>query len=88
MRAIMSRLRRLENATAPVERERVDIPAILRSLGYDEAMTFSAKSLAGCHKVADRITALCSANRRVRGATSAGVQRWPTRAGIVSDNTS
>ncbi len=55
MRAIINRLRRLENAIAPVEGGRADFAAILRSLGYDEAMTFPAESLAGCHTCADRI---------------------------------
>jgi hypothetical protein len=55
MRAIMNRLRRLENATAPVDGGRADFAGILRSLGDDESMTFPAESLAGCRGAADRM---------------------------------
>jgi hypothetical protein len=55
MRAMMNRLRRLENATAPVEQKRADFAAILRSIGDDESMTFPAESFAGCRGTADRM---------------------------------
>ena len=60
MRAIINRLRRLENATAPVERERAAVEAILaarrRRLGASyEPFSFPAESYAGCCTVADRI---------------------------------
>ena len=60
MRAIMNRLRRLENATAPVERERAAVEAILaarrRRLGAEyEPLSFPPESFAGCRTVADRI---------------------------------
>ena len=55
MRAIMSRLHRLEDAAAPVEGGRADFAAILRSLGDDESMTFPAESFAGCRGTADRM---------------------------------
>ena len=60
MRAIVNRLRRLENASAPAERERAAVEAILearrRRLGADYVpMTFPPESYAGCRTVADRI---------------------------------
>jgi hypothetical protein len=60
MRAIMNRLRRLENATAPVERERAAVEVILaarrRRLGAEyEPLSFPPESFAGCCTVADRI---------------------------------
>ncbi len=60
MRAIINRLRRLENATVPVERERAAVEAILaarrRRLGASyEPLSFPPESYAGCRTVADRI---------------------------------
>jgi hypothetical protein len=60
MRAIMNRLCRLENAAAPVKRERAMIEAILaarrRRLGASyEPLSFPPESYAGCCTVADRI---------------------------------
>ena len=53
MRAIMNRLRRLENTTAPAGRERAAVEAILaarrRRLGASyEPFSFPAESYAGC----------------------------------------
>jgi len=56
MKAIVSRLRRLENAAAPYERERANVEAILenmRRLGYDEPPKFPAESYEGCRTCAD-----------------------------------
>ena len=60
MRAIINRLRRLENATAPGEREQAMVEAILaarrRRLGASyEPLTFPPESYAGCRTVADHI---------------------------------
>ena len=60
MKAIVSRLRRLENAAAPAERERAAVEAILtarrRRIGADyEPRTFPPNSFAGCRTIADRI---------------------------------
>ena len=56
----MNRLRRLENTTAPVERERAMVEAILaarrRRLGASyEPLSFPPEGYAGCSTVADRI---------------------------------
>jgi hypothetical protein len=56
MKAILSRLRRLENAAAPYERERADVEAILenmRRLGYEESPTFPPERYEGCRTCAD-----------------------------------
>jgi hypothetical protein len=60
MRALISRLRRLENATAPAERERAIVDAILaarrRRLGPKyEPTAFPPESYAGCRGVPGRI---------------------------------
>jgi hypothetical protein len=60
MRAIKNRLRRLENTTAPVGRERAAVEAILparrRRLGAEyEPLSFPLESYAGCRTIADRI---------------------------------
>jgi hypothetical protein len=60
MKAIISRLRRLESAAAPAERERAAIETILaarrRRLGASyETPSFPPESFAGCRTVADRI---------------------------------
>jgi hypothetical protein len=60
MRAIIDRLRRLENAAAPADQERAAVEAILaarRRLGADyvEPIPFPPESYAGCRTVADRI---------------------------------
>jgi hypothetical protein len=60
MKAIISRLRRLENAAAPAERERAAVETILaamrRRLGASyEPPSFPPESFAGCRTVADRI---------------------------------
>jgi hypothetical protein len=60
MKAIVNRLRRLENAAAPAEQERAVAEAILearrRRLGADyKPATFPAESYAGCRTTADRI---------------------------------
>ena len=62
MRAIVSRLRRLEHAAAPAERERADVAAILenmRGLGFDES-TFQPESYEGCHTCADFMLRECA----------------------------
>jgi hypothetical protein len=56
----MNRLRRLENTTAPVGRERAAVAAIMaarrRRLGASyEPFSFPPESYAGCRTVADRI---------------------------------
>jgi hypothetical protein len=60
MKAIIRRLRRLENAAAPAERERAAVETILaarrRRLGASyEPPSFPPESFAGCRTVADRI---------------------------------
>jgi hypothetical protein len=60
MRAIINRLRRLENATAPAGRERAAVEAVLaarpRRLGASyEPLSFPPDSYAGCRTVADHI---------------------------------
>jgi hypothetical protein len=60
MKAIFNRLRRLENAAAPAERERAAVESILaamrRRLGASyEPPSFPPESFAGCRTVADRI---------------------------------
>ncbi len=61
MRAIISRIRRLENAAAPAERERAAVEAILaarrRRLGADyvEPIPFPPESYAGCRTIANRM---------------------------------
>jgi hypothetical protein len=60
MRAIMNRLRRLEDATAPVEWERAIVEAILtarrRRLGAScEPLSFPIESYAGCSIVAQHL---------------------------------
>jgi hypothetical protein len=60
MKAIISRLRRLENAAAPAERERAAVEAIMaarrRRMGASyEPPSFPLESFAGCRTVADRI---------------------------------
>ena len=60
MRAIIRRLRRLEEAVAPEEQDNLIVQAILearrRRLGADyEPTTFPPESYAGCRTVADRI---------------------------------
>ena len=60
MRAIINRLRRLENATAPAGRERAAVEAILaarrrRLRASYEPLSFPPESYAGCCTVADRI---------------------------------
>jgi hypothetical protein len=58
MKAIINRLRRLENAAAPAERERADVEAILenmRRLGYDEPPSFPPESYTGCRTCADHM---------------------------------
>lgn len=58
MKAIVNRLRRLENAAAPAKRERAAAEAILekmRRLGYDEPKMFPSESYEGCRTVADFI---------------------------------
>jgi len=61
MKAIINRLRRLENANAPAERERAAVEAILearrRRLGpdYVEPTPFPPERFAGCRTMADRI---------------------------------
>ena len=63
MKAIFGRLRRLENAVAPLERERADVAAILESMrrsGDDDSPTFSPESYEGCHTCADFILRECA----------------------------
>jgi hypothetical protein len=60
MKAITNRLRRLENAVAPAERERAAAEAIMEArrlrLGPSyEPVGFPPESFAGCRTVADRI---------------------------------
>jgi hypothetical protein len=61
MRTIISRLRRLETAAIPAERERASVEAILearrRRLGpdYVEPPQFPPERFAGCRMMADRI---------------------------------
>ena len=60
MKAILNRLRPLENAAAPAERERTAVEAILaamrRRLGASyEPPSFPPENFAGCRTVADRI---------------------------------
>ena len=60
MKAIINRLRRLENAAAPVEREGLVVQAILEArrwrLGESyEATGLLTGSFAGCRTIADRI---------------------------------
>jgi hypothetical protein len=60
MKAIINRLRRLENATAPAERERAAADAIIagrrRRLGADYQPTvFPPDWFAGCRGTADHI---------------------------------
>jgi hypothetical protein len=60
MKAIISRLRRLENAAAPAECERTAVETILaarrRRLGASyEPTSFPPESFASCRMVADRI---------------------------------
>jgi hypothetical protein len=60
MKAIINRLRRLENTAAPAERERAAVETILaamrRRLGASyEPPSFPPESFAGCRTVADRI---------------------------------
>ena len=60
MKAIINRLRRLENATAPAERERAAADAIIaarrRRLGADyEPTMFPEDWFAGCRGTADHI---------------------------------
>jgi len=60
MKAIINRLRRLENATAPAERGRAAAEAILearrRRLGASyEPLSFPPESYSGCCTVLDRI---------------------------------
>jgi hypothetical protein len=60
MRAIISRIRRLENAAAPAQRERAAVEAILEArrrrlgAGY-EPLSFPPETYAGCRTSADRI---------------------------------
>ena len=57
MKAIVYRLRRLEEAAAPVFRERAAAAEILenmRRLGY-AIFPFPPESLEGCHTCADRV---------------------------------
>ena len=63
MRAIMNRLRRLENTTAPVGRNgrrwRRFLAARQRRLGAEyEPLSFPLESYAGCRTIADRILKL------------------------------
>ena len=60
MRAMLNRIRRLENASAPAEAERAAVEAILqarrRRLGADyELHRFPPESYAGCRTMADHI---------------------------------
>ena len=60
MKAIINRLRRLENTAAPAERERAAVETILaarrRRLGPSyEPVGLPPESFAGCRTVADRI---------------------------------
>jgi hypothetical protein len=61
MRAILSRIRRLENTTPPADRERAIVEAIRAARGrrpgadYVEPMPFPRGSFAGCRTIADRI---------------------------------
>jgi hypothetical protein len=60
MKAIFHRLRRLENAAAPAERERTAVEAILearrRRLGADdEPIVYPPDWFIGCHGDADHI---------------------------------
>jgi hypothetical protein len=61
MRAIVNRLRRLEHAASPDEREHAMVEAILTArrnrLGADyvEPIRFPPESYAGCRTIADRI---------------------------------
>jgi hypothetical protein len=69
MRAIISRIRRLENAAAPAPRERAAAEAILaarrRRLGADyvEPISFPPESYAGCRTIADHILRTCELER-------------------------
>jgi len=60
MKAIVSRLQRLENFTAPAERERAAVEAILearrRRLGASyEPVSLPSDNYAGCRPTADRL---------------------------------
>jgi hypothetical protein len=60
MKAIFHRLRRLENTTAPAQRERTAAEAIMaarrRRLGPDyEPVRFPPESYAGCRSTVERI---------------------------------
>jgi len=58
MKANVSRLRQLENAAAPAQRERAAAAAILenmRRLGYNEPIRFPPESYEGCRTCADRM---------------------------------
>jgi hypothetical protein len=60
MKAMLNRIRRLENACVPGGRERAAVEAILaarrRRLGGDhEPIAFPPESYAGCRSIADRI---------------------------------
>ena len=61
MRAIINRLRRLENAATPADRERATVDAILEArrrrsgVDYVEPIPFPPESFAGCRTSADRI---------------------------------
>jgi hypothetical protein len=58
MRTILTRLRRLEEARVPEEKERLMVDAILESrrrLGYVPEEPFPPGSFDGCHGIADVI---------------------------------
>ena len=90
MKAIINRLRRLENATAPAEREGAAVEAILaagrRRLGASyEPLSFPPESYAGCRTVADHILR----TRKLRmehPAAKQEVSASPLGARIASDN--
>jgi hypothetical protein len=88
MKAIFNRLRRLENAAAPAERERAAVEAILenrRRLGADyEPIDFPPGWFAQCRSTADRILRARQFRMEQRG--NEGIIATKDRAGIPSDN--